>query len=173
MSKLSEAVAHARHLREIRASLGEGKQARATGASPAKLKQARHVLKLTQDAFADLLGVSRVTVANWEAGTTTPAEKHMDKIIAQLITAERTDAPPDLGPVELVRLRRAWGCSQADFARSMNTSPRTLGNWETGKTSPGVVGTCWLLDSWRLAASVGKLETLEELKKAQQDKIIA
>lgn len=170
MSKLSDAVAHARHIREVRAALGDGKAARAFGAPPDKLRQARRALNYSQEAFAVLLGVSRVTVAAWEAGTATPSEAHMDKIMELLITADQVDSPPELGPVEIVRLRKVWGCTQAEFARGIETSARTLGNWETGKTRPGVVASCWLLDSWGLAARLGKIETLEELKKAQNEK---
>lgn len=37
-----------------------------------KLKDARNAAKLTQESAAELLGVSRQTVSNWETGKTYP-----------------------------------------------------------------------------------------------------
>jgi len=45
-----------------------------------QLRKAREDKKLSQDEAAEAIGVSRVTIAEWEAGRTAPTKKHWDAI---------------------------------------------------------------------------------------------
>jgi putative transcriptional regulator len=51
-------------------------------------------------------------------------------------TVEMPDRPPEIGAVELTRLRRKSGMSQAVFARVLNVSAKTVQSWEQGHRRP-------------------------------------
>lgn len=59
---------------------------------PTTLKTARLAAGLTMEQAADLLGVTRMTIHNWEAGKRTPPA---DPVLTQAdILARVTHAPP-------------------------------------------------------------------------------
>lgn len=43
---------------------------------------------------------------------------------------------PEVGPEELLRLRERLKVSRAVFAHAIRTNPRTLENWEQGRSKP-------------------------------------
>lgn len=43
---------------------------------------------------------------------------------------------PEVGPEELMRLRERLHVSRAVFAHALRTNPRTLENWEQGRSKP-------------------------------------
>lgn len=43
---------------------------------------------------------------------------------------------PEVGPQELLRLRERLKVSRAVFAHAIRTNPRTLENWEQGRSKP-------------------------------------
>jgi putative transcriptional regulator len=49
-----------------------------------------------------------------------------DEITLKTTTLEMPDRPPEVGAVELTKLRLASGMSQATFARLLNVSTRTV-----------------------------------------------
>lgn len=55
------------------------------------------------------------------------------------ITLETTTLPappPEAGPKRIVALRKQLKMSQAEFAATLNVSPRTVQGWERGQRSP-------------------------------------
>lgn len=56
------------------------------------------------------------------------------------LTLRRVKLPslpvPEVGPEELMRLRERLHVSRAVFAHALRTNPRTLENWEQGRSKP-------------------------------------
>jgi putative transcriptional regulator len=44
--------------------------------------------------------------------------------------------PPEMGPAEVVQLRRQFRMSQNAFAQTLNVSTKTVRNWERGARRP-------------------------------------
>lgn len=62
--------------------------------TPAELRAIRVRLNLTQQALADLLGVHKVTVAHWEAGTR--AIQQQSAMAIRYVELTRGEARPEM-----------------------------------------------------------------------------
>ena len=91
--------------------------------------------KLLQKEVAQLLGVKKDTVNNWENGHYSPRLHQMPKIIKFL-----GYLPEDLEKLpigdRIVALRFAHGIRQEDLARKIGVDPTTLSRWERGERQP-------------------------------------
>ena len=100
-----------------------------TSFRPDELRRRRIHAGLTQEAAAELLGVSRWTYRHWEGGQHTPLAERLPEIAAVL------DCDPhDLvdAPETLAELRTVAGLTQADVAAGLGVSRHTVGAWEQG-----------------------------------------
>jgi transcriptional regulator with XRE-family HTH domain len=115
------------------------------------LRAAREASGLTQQELADLVGVTRGTIANAENGASTPRDAVTTKL------SEVLDAPPeDLGlpiPNEhpLARVRRAAGDTQQQLADECEVTRRTIIDLEAGRGNPNPVLLGKLTDRYDLA----------------------
>jgi len=58
------------------------------------------------------------------------------EITLKTTTLEIPDRPPEVGAEELTKLRLKSRMSQADFARMLNVSTKTVQSWEQGQRRP-------------------------------------
>jgi SOS-response transcriptional repressor LexA len=72
-----------------------------------RIRRARKAAELTQAQVADGLGVSRVSVTQWESGTTTPEREHVRRLAALLnTTPENLEFGLDVSPEKRLHFRR-------------------------------------------------------------------
>lgn len=92
----------------------------------------RNERALTQEELARRVGVSRRTLARWEAGDTRPRPGHLaalaDALNCDIDEIENT-------PIHSLRdARRAAGLSQRAFAEQIDMPPSSLAAIETGRS---------------------------------------
>lgn len=95
-----------------------------------RIKEARQGAGLTQEQLAEIVGVSRSAVAQWETGRTGQVGANLTRIAAALgVTAghllegsRRDDSPLDGAEVALLRLYRT--CAPEDRAFLVRTAVR-------------------------------------------------
>lgn len=98
------------------------------------LRTARLDRGLLQKDVARLIGVTVLTITNWERNATEPELRFMPTIIDFL--GAYHEPRPDSLPRRLVAARRAMGLSQREAARRMGVDPSTLARWERGERLP-------------------------------------
>lgn len=92
----------------------------------------RNERALTQQELADQVGVSRRTLARWEAGTSKPQPKHLAALADAL--GRDIDSIEGRPITTLGAARRAAGYSQRAFAEQIDIPPSSLAAIETGRT---------------------------------------
>ena len=112
--------------------------------SARSLKSMRRRLDLTQKELAKLLDVSGGTINLWETGRTRPRKAKLARIVA-LRAADRAGvdkllgrgpSPTPMTSVQIKRLRKKLGLTQAALAKALHVSPASVAAWETGRTVP-------------------------------------
>lgn len=97
------------------------------------LKAARERAGLTQQELARLVGVAGgERVSMWELGTATPRVETLARLAAVLGLEIRTLLPRERDPSDFRRLRLLAGLTTTTLARRSDTSPTTIGRWDTG-----------------------------------------
>jgi DNA-binding transcriptional regulator YiaG len=111
--------------------------------SPGVLKDLRARFDVTQQELARLLEVSPVTITSWETGKSRPRSANLSQIAAlaekgqaDIDSALRRPAVPDMTGAEVKRLRRGLDLTQTALAKLIGVSPAAVTAWETGKTMP-------------------------------------
>jgi DNA-binding transcriptional regulator YiaG len=126
-----------------------------------EVKKIREELGLSQQKFADQIGVDRRTVVNWEQGKTIPESKiKLLKLMSTGIFKEKefntvskvTLTEPDLfnnvnlieekqkpiimNALDVKKIREELYLTQQKFAKEIGVDRRTVANWEQGKLIP-------------------------------------
>ena len=70
-----------RETKRLRAEPSKDEPPKGTRFSVRSLKAQRRKSGLSQEAYASLVGVSKLTVYNWESGRTKPGGKHLAKLV--------------------------------------------------------------------------------------------
>lgn len=135
--------------------------------SPREIKTERDRLDLSAADYGKLIGVSHLTIYNWEHGRTAPRQKQLqDWIGIRGITKE--DAWAQLGldptgggfsPDAIFEERERLELSAADYGELMGVSPLTIYNWEKGKSKPQRKQ----LDAWLAIKGIAKKTAWKEL----------
>ena len=122
-----------------------GRTSEGAGVSPADIRGLRNRLGLTLKELASLIEVSGNSVANWEAGRTSPDPENRQRIEelqemseeeAQEELLSMSASYLDLSPEDVRDIRKQMGFSQGEFAGKLGVSPGTISNWETGRSRP-------------------------------------
>ncbi len=112
------------------------------------VKRLRRRLGLTQNALAELIGVSAAAVTSWETGKTIPSRDNR-RALAELSEKPLSEVEEELtrsgimlpheeamSPEEIRQIRTAAGLSQRELAKEIGVSVNSVSNWETGRTAP-------------------------------------
>ncbi len=95
-----------------------------------ELRRRRIHAGLTQEAAAELLGVSRWTYRHWEGGQHAPLAERLPQIAAALDCDVADLVEP---PTTLADYRTVSGLTQADVADRLGVSRYTVAAWEQGR----------------------------------------
>lgn len=125
--------------------------------TPERIRKLREKLGVSQERFAELLGVNLHSVSRWESGKTSPRPEQKARIAAirdmgktqQAILIRGVDAAPSLPesarPVpsnsafdrtELTAFRETRKLAKVQLAVLLGVNENSVGNWESGKTVP-------------------------------------
>ncbi len=93
---------------------------------------------LTQEEFAEVLGVTATTVSNWEQGETTPSEERIEEMqtLDGLSEEEEEETGTSISGDEIKQIRSERDLSQSELAEQLGVSAGTVSNWERGKSRP-------------------------------------
>jgi len=98
------------------------------------IRKKRLDLGLLQREVAEKLGVTPLTITNWESNATTPMCQYIKGILEFL---GYNPFPPANNLAEkLLLYRKVCGLSQRKFAKQLGVDPSTLAGWETGRHRP-------------------------------------
>jgi DNA-binding transcriptional regulator YiaG len=101
----------------------------------------RESLGISQTEIAEMCGVSRAVVSDWERGKASlpPAAVHA----LQGLAAGRLDRaePPPLMGRDVARIRKALGMTQTDFAAALGVSEIAVRKWEQRGDEPLAAST--------------------------------
>lgn len=116
-----------------------------------KLKEARLRLNLSQEEFAEKLGISFVTYGLWERGKFTPTQENIEKIKNTLNLSEndlfvkkenKIEAVNrqsfNFNKEELTRLRVEFNETQTELAIFLGVTLSTVTKWERGDRKPSI-----------------------------------
>src|SRR5579871_4821005 len=105
-----------------------------------------HRLEITKRDLAELLGVDRSTIADWEKtgyidfGTCRfllqLLEADVDRILPLLQKRLKSGKPRAPWPERVRAMRKAFGLTIEDFADLLSTIPSAVVNWEQGHSEP-------------------------------------
>ena len=136
-------------------SRGEGKF------SPKAVAAERERLGLSAQDYGELVGVSQMTVYNWEKGRSTPRGDQLGRWLAVRGIGKK-EALDSLGIDPAAREgfsadavsgeRERLELSAADYGELVGVSTLTFYNWEKGKTTPQRAQ----LEKWKAVRSIGK-----------------
>lgn len=87
--------------------------------------------KLLQEQVAAELGVSVMTIGNWEGNHTTVATRLLPKVVAFL--GYDPSPEPETLPERIQRARERQGLSQAGLALKLGLNVSTVTAWESGR----------------------------------------
>jgi DNA-binding transcriptional regulator YiaG len=123
------------------------------------VKKDRERLELTAKDYADLVGVSMITIYSWESGRSRPRAGQLEKWLA--VKGMFQDAAwkklgieevPEFNGKAVKAERDRLGLSAANYARLVGVSMLTIYNWEKGTSVPRGPG----LEKWLAVRGIGK-----------------
>ena len=129
--------------------------------SPEAVAAERERLGLSANDYAALVGVSGLTIYNWEKGKSSPRGSLLEKWLAvkgigekEALEALGIDAAARKGfsPEAVYAERERLELSAADYGQLVGVSPLTIYNWEKGKTKPQKAQ----LEKWKAVRGIGK-----------------
>lgn len=137
--------------------------------SPEMVASDRARLELSAGEYAELVGVSMITIYAWENGRSMPRAEQLEKWLAvkgmskkaawdALGIEEATEFSPDAVRAERERL----GLSAADYAKLVGVSMLTIYNWEWDKSQPRPQA----LEKWLKVRGISKRDALKRLGKS-------
>jgi DNA-binding transcriptional regulator YiaG len=92
-------------------------------------------LWLEQKEVAEIIGVDKCTIANWEKNRNTPRIRHLPKVINFLGYQPWDEGCRTLSE-RLVKQRQKLGLSQKKLAIQIGVDPCTIRSWEKGRHKP-------------------------------------
>ena len=113
--------------------------------SAARLKAERARLELNGAEFAELVGVSMVTIYAWENGRSRPRPRQLERLqeVFRLSQREAWDAlgleeldDAGFSPEALRAERARLGLSAKNYGRLLGVTMLTIYNWEKGRSYP-------------------------------------
>jgi DNA-binding transcriptional regulator YiaG len=134
------------------------------GFSPESVHAERQRLELSAANYAQLVGVSPLTIYSWEHGRTSPRKAQLERWQAVKGIA-RDEAWAELGiegefsPEEVFAERERLELSAADYGELVGVSALTIYNWEKGKTKPREAQ----LQKWLAVRGIGKRKAWKSL----------
>jgi DNA-binding transcriptional regulator YiaG len=134
--------------------------------SPEAVKKDRARLELSAAAYAELVGVSMITIFSWESGRTTPRPEQLEKWL-RVRALSRDEAWKAAGIEEVkefsgkaVRAERdRLGLSASAYGELVGVSMLTIYNWEKGRSIPREKA----LDKWLAVKDIGRATALRRL----------
>ena len=134
--------------------------------SPEAIKKERQRLDLTAKDYAELVGVSMITIYSWEQGRTKPRASQLEKWLA-VKGMPRAAAWKKLGLEELppfnakevLAERKRLGLSAANYGRLVGVSMLTIYNWEKGVSAPREEA----MEKWLAVKGIGKATAEKKL----------
>jgi len=99
------------------------------------LRKRRLELKLCQREVAQLLGVEKATIWNWENNYSSPYLYYIPRIIKFLGYVPFEDQAKSLGE-KILNYRRLLGITQKELANRLDIDPSTLARWEKNESKP-------------------------------------
>lgn len=118
------------------------------------IKRLRRECGLRQADIAEMLGVGRTTISNWETGYSRPDldatfalmkifNCSMDNLFRVAPAEGDSDAQVKLGAgkeslTRIKALRQECGLKQSDIASLLDVGQTTISNWETGYSEPNI-----------------------------------
>jgi len=97
------------------------------------IKAIQNGLMLSQGEFAELLGVTPMTLNRWEKGEITPKKTYLNYL--KQLKAKSEQEVVITGSF-IRELRKSNGMTKVKFAKMLGTSPATLDSWESGRHAP-------------------------------------
>ena len=91
-------------------------------------------LGLLQREAAEIIGVDKTTIVNWEKNHAQPAICHMGGVVRFLGYSPFREC--DTMAQQLLSHRKTLGITQESFARLLGVDPTTLAKWERGEREP-------------------------------------
>ena len=112
--------------------------------SPEMVREERERLELSATDYAQLVGVSHLTIYAWEQGRSKPRQKQLEQWleVQGIGKKEAWDAlglkrpPGGFSPESVYEERKRLELSAADYGKLVGVSALTIYNWEKGKTKP-------------------------------------
>jgi DNA-binding transcriptional regulator YiaG len=101
----------------------------------------RQSLGISQAEIANLCGVSRAVVSDWERGKASLPPTAVQAL--QKLTASRVDRVQRAPPTgrDIARIRKALGMRQSDFAAALGVSEIAIRKWEQHSDKPLAAST--------------------------------
>lgn len=111
------------------------------------LKKIRSDKNITQQQLAELIGLSRYTIQDWEAAKRTPSLDMLPKIAKALdTTTDRLVGEPEnmatkentvtFSPADLKAMRKEIGISTRELARQVGAQQSVIEDYEAGRQTP-------------------------------------
>lgn len=123
-----------------------------------RIKQLRKQYNLSQEEFANKIGVSQTTITAWETGKAEPASSVVVKIAnyfkvsTDFILEVNDSKPPFVLGSKIKQLRRSRNLNQSEFGKIFNVSQQAVTAWETNKHIPGADTLLFLADYFNVSA---------------------
>lgn len=133
------------------------------------VKKDRARLELSAADYAELVGVSMITIFSWESGRTEPRPEQLEKWLA-VRSLSREQAWRALGIEEVKEFsgkavraeRERLGLSASDYGDLVGVSMLTIYNWEKGRSIPREKA----LEKWLAVKDIGRATALKRLGRA-------
>jgi len=135
--------------------------------SPDTIREERERLKLSAADYGRLVGVSHLTIYNWEHGRSSPHQKQLEQWIdirdISVEDAYKTlgihSDPDSFSPEAVYEERQRLELSAKDFGELLSVSGLTIYNWEKGKAKPQRKQ----LAAWEALKGIGKQKAWKQL----------
>lgn len=96
------------------------------------IRKIRERLRLSQNEFADMLGVSTQTIRRWQRGD--KPKKTYKNYLEEL--NKKSMKEPEITPAMIKAIRKGSGLTREEFAKVLGTSLSALADWEAGRHAP-------------------------------------
>ena len=134
--------------------------------SPEALRGDRERLELSAKEYAELVGVSMITIYSWEQGRTRPRAAQLERWLSvKGIPKEAAwkklgiEEVPEFNGKAVLAERKRLGLSAAKYADLVGVSMLTVYTWEKGKSVPREGA----LEKWLAVKGIGKAKAEKKL----------
>ena len=134
--------------------------------SPEALRSDRERLELSGKEYAELVGVSMITIYSWEAGRTRPRAEQLERWLAVKAMPKAAawkklgiEEVPEFNGKAVLAERKRLGLSAAKYGELVGVSMLTIYSWEKGKALPREGA----LEKWLAVRGIGKAKAEKQL----------